>query len=56
MVKVNLLARLCLYKDLDQCIFSQTSQQYLKVKPKHPVVQFIDKMQLLNLIKIFLIV
>ena len=55
MVKVNLLERLDLYEDLDQYIFLQTSQQYLKVKPKHLVVQFINKMQSLDSIKITLI-
>ena len=55
MAKVNLLERLNLYEDLDQYIFLQTFQQYLKVKPKHLVVQFINKMQSLNSIKIALI-
>jgi len=45
MVKVNLLERLDLYEDLDQYIFLQKFQQYLKVMLKHQVVQFINKTQ-----------
>lgn len=54
MVKVNLLERSYLYEALDRYISLQTFQQYLKVKPKYLLVQFISKMQSPNLIKIAL--
>jgi len=56
MVKVNLSERLDLYEAPNRYIFSQTFQQYLKVKLTHLVVQFISKMQSLNSIKITLII